>query len=88
MSGYKLALYSLFAKVDGKWRRLSGGAAILAQARLLFQGSLLSGSAKGYRMELRRVIGPDPNYDRRTCPHYAKVFGAPEPFVDYRAGGK
>jgi len=47
--------YSLFAKIEGKWVRLSTIAIGLQHARRVFQGALLSGSFLGFEMGLRPV---------------------------------
>jgi hypothetical protein len=47
--------YSLFAKDEGKWIRLSTIAIGLQHARTVFQSSLISGSFLGFEMGLRPV---------------------------------
>ena len=47
--------YSLFAKIDGKWVRLSTIATNLQQARTVFQSSLISGSFLGFERGLKPV---------------------------------
>lgn len=45
--------YSMFARENGKWVRITPLALVLSSARRLFQGALLDGSLAGLAMELK-----------------------------------
>ena len=70
--------YSLFAKIDGKHKRVAETAYTLSNARRLFQNRLLSGSLSGIEMNLKPIKDGKPEYDPIANKQYWQLMG----FVD------
>lgn len=49
--------YGLFARIDGKWQRMTPLDLYLHQARTTFQTALLAITCKGFEVKLRPVTG-------------------------------
>lgn len=47
--------YSLYQKVEGRWRRVSAYAARKSEAVRVFQNRLLEGACSGLKLELRLI---------------------------------
>ena len=55
--------YSVFAKMDGKYKRIGSSQFTLNLARRVYQDVLLAGSMNGFAMYLKPIHDYKPEYD-------------------------
>lgn len=67
--------YSLFAKFDGKHKRVSAAAYSIEDARRIFQNRLLVGSLSGIEMNLKPIIDSKPVFDNDAYEIYMTKLG-------------
>ena len=68
-----MANYAMFAKINGKNRRVSLGAYPIAAARRIFQSGLLAGSFAGIEMNLKPIKEGKPEYDQTANNEYWRI---------------